>query len=71
VISNKNAVGHGAGNLPETGVAYFNLNKNDESLNSFKKLVTTYPNTQESDDAIEYIRNIFVENQRRVSLLIL
>lgn len=46
------------------GVAYFNLNKNDESLNSFKKLVTAYPNTQESDDAIEYIRNIFVENQK-------
>lgn len=46
------------------GVAYFNLNKNEESLNSFRKLVSTYPNTQESSDAIEYIRNIFVEEQK-------
>lgn len=46
------------------GVAYFNLDKNEESLNSFKKLVAQYPNTQESDAAIEYIRNLFVEKQQ-------
>lgn len=46
------------------GVAYFNLNKNEESLNSFRKLVSAYPNTQESDEAIEYIRNIFIEEQK-------
>ncbi|SJZ92383.1 tetratricopeptide repeat protein [Sediminibacterium ginsengisoli] len=46
------------------GVAYFNLDKNTESLAQFKKLVATYPNTQESTDAIEYIRNLFVENQQ-------
>jgi TolA-binding protein len=46
------------------GVAYFNLDKNDEALDNFKKLVVGYPNTQESDDAIEYIRNIFVEKQK-------
>ncbi len=46
------------------GVAYFNLDKNDESLQAFKKLVTAYPNTQESNDAIDYIRDIFVEKQK-------
>ncbi len=46
------------------GVAYYNLDKNDESLQDFKKLVTAYPNTQESTDAIDYIRNIFIEKQR-------
>ncbi len=46
------------------GVAYFNLDKNDDALDNFKKLVTAYPNTQESNDAIEYIRNIFVETQK-------
>ena len=46
------------------GVAYFNLNKNEESLDNFKKLVTTNPNTEESNEAIEYIRNIFIENQK-------
>lgn len=46
------------------GVAYFNMDKNNESLESFQKLVTGYPNTEESADAIDYIRNIFVEQQK-------
>ncbi len=46
------------------GVAYFNLDKNAESLEQFKKLVAYYPNTQESNDAVEYIRNLFVANQK-------
>ncbi len=46
------------------GMAYFNMDKNDESLESFKKLVTAYPNTDESNSAIDYIRNIFVEKQK-------
>jgi TolA-binding protein len=45
-------------------VAYFNLDKNDDALDNFKKLVASYPNSQESDDAIEYVRNIFVEKQK-------
>ncbi len=46
------------------GIAYFNLDKNAESLEQFKKLVAYYPNTQESSDAVEYIRSIFVANQK-------
>ncbi|MDE3235438.1 MAG: tetratricopeptide repeat protein [Bacteroidota bacterium] len=48
----------------KSGVAYFNLNKNDDALSQFKQLVAKYPNSSESDEAIEYIRNIFVENQQ-------
>ena len=46
------------------GVAYFNLDNNTDALANFKTLVSTYPNSAESDDAIDYIRNIFVENQQ-------
>ncbi len=46
------------------GIANFNLDKNDESLAAFKSLVTNFPNSSESDDAVEYIRKIFVENQK-------
>jgi len=46
------------------GIAYFNLNKNEESLNQFKNLVSKYPNSAESDAAVEYIRNIFIEQQK-------
>lgn len=46
------------------GVAYFNLEKNPESLSYFKTLVVKYPNSAESDEAVEYIRKIFVEDQK-------
>ncbi len=48
----------------KTGVAYFNTDKNEAALVNFTQLVKQYPNAPESDEAIEYIRNIFVENQR-------
>ena len=48
----------------KSGIAYFNLDKNPESLVFFKKLVTNYPNSAESDDAVEYIRKIFIEDQK-------
>ena len=64
VIANSKAAAMGPQAYLKLGVVYFNLNKNEESLNSFKKLVTGYPNTQESNDAIEYIRNIFIANQK-------
>lgn len=48
----------------KSGVANFNLNKNEESLNNFTQLVVKYPNSQESDEAIEYIRNIFIAEQK-------
>ena len=46
------------------GVAYYNLKNNNEALNNFKKLIASYPNSPESDQAVDYVRNIFVENQR-------
>lgn len=48
----------------KAGIAYFNLDKNEESLTQFKTLVSTYPNAKETDGAIEYIRNLFVERQQ-------
>ena len=46
------------------GIVYFNLNKNQEALQNFKSLYTAYPNAEESNNAVEYIRNIFVEEQQ-------
>ena len=46
------------------GIVYFNLNKNQEALQNFKSLYSAYPNSEESDNALEYIRNIFVEEQK-------
>lgn len=46
------------------GIAYFNLDNNDEALSTFKKLISSYPNSSESDASIEYVRNIFIEQQK-------
>lgn len=46
------------------GIAYFNLNQNDASLDQFKQLVNKYPNSVEAEASVEYIRNIFIEQQQ-------
>ncbi|MDB5193903.1 MAG: hypothetical protein JWQ96_3466 [Segetibacter sp.] len=48
----------------KTGVAYYNLDNNQDALASFKSLISTFPNSAESDDAIEYVRDIFVTSNR-------
>ncbi|HRH60017.1 MAG TPA: tetratricopeptide repeat protein, partial [Chitinophagaceae bacterium] len=64
VLQNKN----GQSLLPQAylklGIAYYNLKNNNEALNNFKKLISTYPNAEESDQATTYVRNIFIDNQR-------
>ena len=46
------------------GIVYFNLNNNQEALRNFKSLYTAFPNAEESNNAVEYIRNIFIEDQQ-------
>ncbi|HRP31990.1 MAG TPA: tetratricopeptide repeat protein [Agriterribacter sp.] len=41
------------------GLAYLNLNNNAEALAQFKKLVATYPNTLEANEAIENVKAIY------------
>ena len=45
------------------GIIYFNLDKNQIALQTFKDLYAAYPKSVESENAIEYIRNIFIEDQ--------
>jgi len=46
------------------GIVYFNLNQNQDALQNFKSLFSAYPNAEESDNALEYIRNIYIEEQQ-------
>lgn len=46
------------------GVAYFNLDNNPDALTNFKKLISSFPNSPESDVAVEYVRSIFIEDQK-------
>lgn len=44
------------------GTAYYNLNNNAEALKQYKILAEQYPNTQEAEDAIDNIKNIYIED---------
>jgi TolA-binding protein len=64
LLKAKNAEGLKPQAYLKIGVSHFNLNNNVDALESFKKLIATYPNAPESDAAVEYVRNIFVEDQK-------
>jgi len=64
VIKNKNNTALLPQAYLKLGIVYFNLKKDNESLGTFQSLVTSYPNSSESDEAVDYIRNIFIHNQK-------
>ncbi len=48
--------------LLKLGTSYFNIDNNSEALKQYKKLVDTYPNSTESEDAIDNIKIIYLED---------
>lgn len=47
--------------LLRLGLVYYNIDKNAEALDAYKKLITQYPNTPQSDEALMNIKAIYVE----------
>jgi tetratricopeptide (TPR) repeat protein len=43
------------------GLANYNLNNNTEALNDYQKLINQYPQSKEADEALENMKNIYVE----------
>ena len=57
--------------LYKLGVTYFNMNKNEPALENFETLIKTYPNSVETENALEFVRNIFIYcsiNKRIINL---
>ncbi len=50
--------------LYKLGVTYFNMNKNEAALENFQSLIKSYPNTTETENSLEFVRNIFLEEQK-------
>lgn len=46
------------------GIAYFNQGNTDEALKNFQQLIKNYPNADESNEAVGYVRNIFLQRQK-------
>jgi tetratricopeptide (TPR) repeat protein len=64
VLNDKKATAFHPQAYLKAGIAYFNLANYPQSLETFKQLVVKYPNSPESDGAVEYIRKIFIEDQK-------
>ena len=45
----------------KTGMLYYNNNQYDEALTTLKKVIKDYPNTEESREALNIMRNIYME----------
>jgi len=43
------------------GTAYYNIDNNEEALKQFKTIVDKYPNSPEMEDALDNIKNIYIE----------
>ena len=61
VIDNKNTEALKPQAYLKLGLAQSNLNKNNDALAAFKTLLNKYPQSPEADDALDNIRNIFIE----------
>ncbi|RYY64031.1 MAG: tetratricopeptide repeat protein, partial [Chitinophagaceae bacterium] len=46
------------------GIAYFNLKQYDNAITQFNTVLNQYPNSDEADDALENLRDIYVEQGR-------
>lgn len=45
----------------QLGIAFYNINKNNEAVAAYRDLVTQYPNTEAAADALENLRSLYVE----------
>jgi tetratricopeptide (TPR) repeat protein len=61
VISGKSAESLKPEAYLKAGIAQYNLNRNAEAINSFRTLLKQYPQAPESEDAIDNVRSIFIE----------
>lgn len=64
ILTAKNAEAYKPQCYLKLGISYYNLNDNTNSLANFQKLISQYPNSEESDEAVDYVRDIFIENQK-------
>ncbi len=46
------------------GLAYYNSNNNAQALNSYTKLIKTYPQSAEADEATDIVKDIYVAEGR-------
>lgn len=60
VLANKSAASFYPKIYLKLGLSYYNLNKDDEALGNYQKLLAQYPQSEEAEEALENIEHIYV-----------
>lgn len=50
--------------LLKLGIAYYNMNNNDNAITTYKQLLNQYPNAVEANDALDNLKTIYVQQGR-------
>jgi len=61
ILDLKSATGQYPKVYLKLGLANYNLNNNEEALKDYQKLVTLYPQSAEAEEALDNMKNIYVE----------
>ena len=61
ILEMKDATGQFPKVYLKLGLSNYNLNNNEEALKYYQKLVTLYPQSAEADEALDNMKNIYVE----------
>ncbi|KAA9038619.1 tetratricopeptide repeat protein [Ginsengibacter hankyongi] len=61
ILDVKDASGQFPNVYLKLGLANYNLNNNEEALKYYQKLVTLYPQSPQADEALDNMKNIYVE----------
>lgn len=69
ILLDKNAISFYPIALYKIGVTYFNMNKNEAALQNFVELNKSYPNSVETENSLELVRSIFLEDQKPESFV--
>lgn len=61
ILELPNATGYYPGVYLKLGLSYYNLRENEQALNNYQQLVSRYPQSSEANEALENMKNIYVE----------
>jgi len=61
IVATKNLAGLKPKAYLKLGLSYYNIDKNEDALTNYQQLIQLYPQSAEADEALDNIKNIYVE----------
>lgn len=64
ILADNDAEGLKPAAYMKLGLSYYNINNNKQALDNYQVLIQKYPQSPEADDAMDIMKNIYVEDGR-------